>query len=314
MNRKPAAAQRVRRVRGRLLGWLLGSGGAGGLPPGAAAAVEQVPSADDAPAPPSLLDEEDSGRAALLGLAAGRADGEEAKIAAPPRDVRPQIPRDMFRVNVSLPANLDVQEQKEVSVRITNISGTGMAFLYDSADPLLPTGNWLDLALPNRPKPLELELLVVRSRLHMGPAGQDQQIVHARFPSIRRNEQDAIIAYINNIRLYESKQFTVAAKVMLEVVTGRRRFAKFNGETIEIRPDMMRLLMDDFDAIVGAEVMLTVMAPKFADHIDVEDVKVEKVEIISPRKAEVEVSLAKPDDSVLLFIRKHYPGVARGRR
>jgi hypothetical protein len=104
---------------------------------------------------------------------------------------------------------------------------------------------------------------------------------------------------------------------MLEVVTGRRRFAKFNGETIEIRPDQMRLLMDDFDAIVGAEVMLTIMAPKFADHLDVEDVRVDKVEIISPRKAEVEVSLDKPDDKVLMFIRKHYPGVSKaggGRR
>jgi hypothetical protein len=106
----------------------------------------------------------------------------------------------------------------------------------------------------------------------------------------------------------------VAAKVMLEVVTGRRRFAKFTGETIEIRPDIMRLMMDDFDAIAGAEVMLTIMAPKFADHIDVEHVKVEKVEIISARKAEVEVSLANPDDKVVLFIRKHYPGVTKGRR
>jgi len=102
--------------------------------------------------------------------------------------------------------------------------------------------------------------------------------------------------------------------VMLEVVTGRRRFAKFNGETIEIRPDMMRLMMDDFDAIVGAEVMVTIMAPHFVDHLDIEDVKIEKVDIIDPRHAEVEVSLAKPDDNILLFIRKHYPASAKGRR
>ena len=250
-----------------------------------------------------------------MGLAAAGANdeqvpGEMVSVGEEP----PAIPREMFRVNVSLPADMETAEQKVVAVRITNISGTGAALLYDSAAPLPPTGNWLDLALPNRPKAMELELEIVRSRLHLGPQGQDQQIAHARFPSIRRNEQDAIIAYINNIRLYESKQYTVAAKVMLEVVTGRRRFAKFNGETIEIRPDLMRLMMDDFDAISGAEVMLTIMAPKFADHLDVEDVKVEKVEIVSPRKAEVEVSLAKPDDKVLLFIRKHYPGVAKGRR
>jgi hypothetical protein len=225
------------------------------------------------------------------------------------------IPHEEFRVNnVSLPANLEIEGEKVMAVRLTTISGGGASLLYDSPDPLPAAGGWLDLALPNRQKPLELEVKPVRSRHHLGPQGQEQQIVHVVFPTIRRNDQDAIIAYINNIRLYEDKQYTVAAKVMLEVVTGRRRFAKFTGETVEIRPDMMRLLMDDFDAIAGAEVMLTIMAPKFADHIDVEDVKVEKVEIISPRKAEVEVSLAKPDDKVLLFIRKHYPGVAKGRR
>ena len=312
MNRRPAARGAS---RGRLLGWLRG---ARGVASSKAEAADPVAAPMEEPDAPFMFEDEDPGRVALLGLAADRTEGSEAEAAEPeaagPEEDRLQIPRDMFRVNVNMPAHLDVQQSKEVAVRITNISGTGFAFLYESTEPLLPNNNWLDLALPNRPKPLELELLIVRSRLHLGPAGQEQQIVHARFPSIRRNEQDAIIAYINNIRLYESKQFTVAAKVMLEVVTGRRRFAKFNGETIEIRPDQMRLLMDDFDAIVGAEVMLTIMAPKFADHLDVEDVKVEKVEIISPRKAEVEVTLAKPDDSVLLFIRKHYPGVSKARR
>jgi hypothetical protein len=294
--------------RNRLLSWLLGSPGTPSPPnPGPSELVEL----DSA----SPEDEEDLGRAALLGLSSASTVGEEvpAELAVAEDDA-PHIPRDMFRVNVSLPANMEVAEQKVVPVRITNISGTGAALLFDSPNPLPTSGNWLDLALPNRPKAMELELEIVRSRMHTGPRGEEQQIAHARFPSIRRNEQDAIIAYINNIRLYESKQYTVAAKVMLEVVTGRRRFAKFNGETIEIRPDLMRLMMDDFDAIAGAEVMLTIMAPKFADHIDVEDVKVEKVEIISARKAEVEVSLAKPDDKVLLFIRKHYPGVAKGRR
>jgi PilZ domain-containing protein len=295
VNRGPSRSRPARR-RG-LIGWLLGS------PDQAPAAAQPEPAQPEASVE---TDDQDLERAALLG-------GLPTE-TPPVEDDTPRIPRDMFRVNVNLPANMEIAEEKEVPVRITNISGTGAALLYDSADPLPSSGNWLDLALPNRPKPFELELEIVRSRPHLGPQGQDQQIAHARFPSIRRNEQDAIIAYINNIRLYESKQYTVAAKVMLEVVTGRRRFAKFTGETIEIRPDMMRLLMDDFDAIAGAEVMLTVMAPKFADHIDVEDVKVEKVEIISARKAEVEVSLATPDDKVLLFIRKHYPGVTKGRR
>ena len=261
---------------------------------------------------PSVVMDGSVAQAAEADEAAGSvspdADGPAAQAA------KPLVQRDMYRANVNLPANLDVGGERIVPVRITNLSGSGSALVFDSTEDIAPTGHWLDLALPNRQKPLELELEVVNSRPTVSPSGKEQRIVHARFPSIRRNEQDAIIAYLNNLRLYEDRQVSVAAKVMLEVVTGRRRFAKFNGETVEIRPDSMRLMMDDFDAIAGAEVMLTVMAPHFSDHVDVEDVKVEKVEIVGPRKAEVEVSLAKPDDQVLLFIRKHYPGVVKGRR
>ena len=286
--------------RNRVLEWLFGT-------PGRAA----QPGRTGAPAP---VADEDLGREELLGPRRP-STAPPPPPRAPAAPGRPSlIPRDMYRVNVSLPANLDVGEGKAIPVRITNISGTGAAILVDSSDPLPEGQSWIDLALPNRQKGLEVEIAVVQRRPHTGPQGQEQQIVHVQFPSIRRNEQDAIIAYINNLRLYEDKQFTVAAKVMLEVVTGRRRFAKFNGETIEIRPDMMRLMMDDFDAIAGAEVMLTIMAPHFSDHLDVDEVKIEKVEIVGPRKAEVEVSLAKPDDKVLLFIRKHYPGVAKSRR
>lgn len=255
-------------------------------------------------AAPAFGDDE---RGALL-------EGGLAEQSEPQDEVRAIIPREMFRVNVSLPAKLDTGDGKPVAVKITNISGTGAALLYDSALSLPETDKWLDLSLPNRPNAIELELQVVRSRAHTGPQGEDQQIIHVNFPSIRRNEQDAIIAYINNLRLYEDKQFSVAAKVILEVVTGRRRFAKFNGETIDIRPDAMRLMMEDFDAIAGADVMLTVMAPHFVDHLDIEDVKVEKVDIIDPRHAEVEISLAKPDDQVLLFVRKYYPASAKARR
>jgi hypothetical protein len=284
------------RRRNRLLRWLLGDPG-----PQQSAALTPAPAdAASASAP-----EEDE-RAALRGLGFGEPGAVD--------EVRAIIPREMFRVNVSLPANLDPGDGKPVPVKITNISGTGAALLYDSPEPLAPTEKWLDLALPNRPKALELELQIVRSRRHTGPAGEEQQILHVNFPSIRRNEQDAIIAYMNNVRLYEDKQFSVAAKVILEVVTGRRRFAKFNGETIDIRPDAMRLMMEDFDAIAGAEVMLTIMAPHFVDHLDIDGVKVEKVDIIDPRHAEVEVSLAKPDDSVLLFVRKYYPASSKPRR
>lgn len=273
--------------------WLLGD-----PRPGEAAVLS--PAAQ--PATPAAADDE---RAPLLGGLPERQESDE---------VRAIIPREMFRVNVSLPANLDRGDGKPVPVKLTNISGTGAALLYDSPEPLPDTDKWLDLALPNRPQALELALQVVRSRLHTGPQGEQQQILHVNFPSIRRNEQDAIIAYINNVRLYEDKQFSAAAKVILEVVTGRRRFAKFNGETIDIRPDAMRLMMEDFDAIAGAEVMVTIMAPRFVDHLDIEDVKVEKVDIIDPRHAEVEVSLAKPDDQILLFVRKYYPASAKARR
>ncbi|MBV9120601.1 MAG: PilZ domain-containing protein [Chloroflexi bacterium] len=264
-------------------------------------------------APASTAADDDPGRAALLGSRAGAVSPAIPEPAAP-QTPPGLIPRDMYRVNVNVPANLDIGGEKTVAVRLTNMSGTGAAILYDSGDDLPPGNHWLDLALPNRQKPLEIEVELVTARQHTGPQGQDQQIVHVRFPTIRRNDQDAIIAYINNLRLYESKQFSVTARVILEVVTGRRRFAKFKGETIEIRPDMMRLMMEDFDAIAGSEVMLTIQAQDFSDHIDVEDVKVEKVEVVDPRHAEVEVSLTKPDDRVLVFIRKHYPSASKARR
>ncbi len=221
--------------------------------------------------------------------------------------------RQMFRTNVDLPANMEIAG-KDVPVHIQNLSGTGAALVYKSADPIPQEGNWLDLALPNRPKPMELEVKVIRTRESTDEKGEKRQIVHVTFPSIRRGETDNIIAYINNIRIYEGKQYAVAATVKMEVVTGRRRFAKFTGQTMEIRPDKMKLLMDDFDVIAGAEVMLTIMAPHFADHIDVEDVTIEKVDVVGPRKAEVEVAIKKPNDNVLLFIRKHYPGVGKSRR
>ncbi|MHB8618592.1 MAG: PilZ domain-containing protein [Chloroflexota bacterium] len=223
--------------------------------------------------------------------------------------------RAMYRTSVDLPATLDFDVAQPIPVRITNISGSGAALLLPSADPL-PAGTvWLDLAIPNRPKPLELEVRQIRRRHIPGENGQpDQQMIHVHFPGIRLGEQDAIIAYINNIRLYEGKQYTVAATVKMEVVTGRRRFAKFTGETMEIRPDKMKLMMDDFDAIENSEVMVTVMAPHFADHMDVDDVTVEKVKVVGPRKAEVDVVLSKPSDELVLFIRKHYPGAAKGRR
>jgi len=221
--------------------------------------------------------------------------------------------RTMFRTKVDLPADMEVAG-KDVSVRVENLSGTGAALIYHSIDPVPESGLWLDLALPNRPKPLELELRLVHTRRFTDSKGEMEQMLHVAFPSIRLGEQDNIIAYLNNIRLYEGKQYAVAATVKMEVVTGRRRFAKFVGQTMEIRPDKMKLMMDDFDAIAGSDVMLTVMAPHFADHIDVDDVKVEKVDIVSPRKAEVDVSIAKPNDNVLLFIRKYYPSSSKARR
>lgn len=304
MNRTQPQASRRRHP---VLEWLFGSPG-----PEPVSRVAHTPNA----AQPAGSDE--AAREALLGPRgpdAGEADHTPAPAdaGAQPAGPRSLIPRDMHRVNVSLPANLDLGE-KLVPVRLTNISGTGAAMLYESDLPV-PDGQklWLDLALPTRQKPLELGLELTRRRPHTGPQGQDQQILHFAFPQIRRSDQDAIISYVNNLRLYEEKQYNVAAKVMLEVVTGRRRFARFNGETVELRPDSIRLMMDDFDAIAGAEVMLTIMAPHFVDHLDIEDVKVERVEVVSPRKAEVEVSLAKPNDQMLLFIRKHYPSTAKKR-
>ncbi|MFI5266419.1 MAG: hypothetical protein ACHQ7M_03485, partial [Chloroflexota bacterium] len=139
--------------RNRLLGWLLGSAGTPSAP-------STISSELTEPLAASPEGDEDLGRSALLGLAAANGGGvEEAPAEVGSAEDEPlQISRDMFRVNVGLPANMEIAEQKVVPVRITNISGTGVALLYDSPELLPSTGNWLDLALPNRPKAMELEL------------------------------------------------------------------------------------------------------------------------------------------------------------
>src|SRR5438067_5037391 len=125
------------RRRNPLIRWLLGE-----KPSRSGAALEPLP------IPPDVDDE----RGALLHGAAPETE--------PPDEVRAIIPREMFRVNVSLPAHLDPGDGKPVPVKITNISGTGAAILFDSPEPLAPFGEWLDLALPNRSTALELELQI----------------------------------------------------------------------------------------------------------------------------------------------------------
>ncbi|MGH2364056.1 MAG: PilZ domain-containing protein [Chloroflexota bacterium] len=299
---RSASGRAVRRA----LEWLFGAEAAPEAELGGPLA-EPVPALSPARAAPAVSAES---------LTAGGPPGAEG-VAVPAAGDVPAADgpgrRTMFRTKVDLPADMEIAG-KDVSVRIENLSGTGAAIIYHSIEPVPESGLWLDLALPNRPKPLELELRLVHTRRFTDAKGEMEQMLHVAFPSIRLGEQDNIIAYLNNIRLYEGKQYAVAATVKMEVVTGRRRFAKFVGQTMEIRPDKMKLMMDDFDAIAGSEVMLTVMAPHFADHIDVDAVKVEKVDIVSPRKAEVDVTIAKPNDNVLLFIRKYYPSSSKARR
>jgi len=125
MTRGPLRPQPARR-RNRLLGWLFGGDSAprpSNAEPPTAAVVEREHA--------SLEDDEDLEREALLGLTAAGANSEEVpEEAAPAEDEPPAIPRDTFRVNVSLPANLEIAEQQVVPVRITNISGTGAALRF----------------------------------------------------------------------------------------------------------------------------------------------------------------------------------------
>ncbi len=216
-------------------------------------------------------------------------------------------PRAFFRSAVEFPAVLNIEGlKKPISVCIRNLSATGAALSTASPDPLPVTGLSLTADLPTRREPMEIEVVLVGTGPFMSPSGEPEQLLHVKFPTIRRIDQDAIVAFLNNQRAYERKMRTVSAPAEVEVITGRRAFAKFRGQTTRIRPDYAWLRMATFDNVVGAEVSLVVMSSERNAQIRIDGAKVESVDPIGS-EFDVRLVLAGTGEKVLQFLRTHYP-------
>src|SRR5438874_1194773 len=116
MNRRSGGLRPAPRRKRNLLGWLLGGRDEADLPRAASESVGDVTPPRPAQASPD--DENDpSTRASRLGLA-------QHDAARPEEDRRPTVPAATLWINVSLPANLDVGDDKPLPVRITTIGGS----------------------------------------------------------------------------------------------------------------------------------------------------------------------------------------------
>ncbi len=226
---------------------------------------------------------------------------------------RPMIPRAFFRATVNLRALVEVEGmRKPLHVIVQNLGGKGAALITDFQQELPNNGMWIELTLPTRPEPMELQILTVNRRPN--PDNAEETILHVTFPTIALSQQDAIVAYLNQLRSFERKQRIVEAPADVEVVTGRRAFATFKGHTLVVRPDHITLHMDRFDHIDGSDVTVTVMTADRAAKINV-DGSVESTRAIADGAFEAEIAIAsggrggsaKPGDKLIAFLRQHYP-------
>jgi hypothetical protein len=163
--------------------------------------------------------------------------------------------RAFFRASVELPAELEVEGLKRaVPVRIRNVGARGAELETKFEKPLPAKGLRLLFTVPTRSEPLELATTIVAAKSDTSESGDSVQVLHVAFPSIGTRDQDAIVAFLNKLRIFEQQQRTVKAPVSVEVVTGPRACAVFKGQANVVRPDYVWLHMDTFDHIEGDDV------------------------------------------------------------
>lgn len=219
--------------------------------------------------------------------------------------------RAYYRVPVYLPATIEVDGIKHpLAVSLKNLGAKGAELELESGDPLPLQECLLILSLPTRSEPLELVTSIVGVQHLRTETGGAVQVLHTTFPRISMSQEDAIVAFMNRLRVLEQQQRAASAAVRIDVVTGPRAFANFRGRTTVVRPDYVWLRMEKFDHIESADVTLRVYSGDGRNEIEVDGT------VTSVRATDgafdVEVELAEgtghanPGERLMAFLRQHY--------
>jgi hypothetical protein len=229
-----------------------------------------------------------------------------------------QANRAYYRAPVYLPATLEAEGFKHpVKATVRDLGAKGAELETDAGETIPAEGCLLVLPLPTRPEPLELAIKIVHSRRSIGESQQEVQLLNATFPSVRIGQEDAIVAFINRLRVLEQQQCAVSAPVRVEVVTGPRSFATFSGHTTVVRPDYVWLRMEHFDHIETADVSLRVLSANGKEKIEVDGTVTSVKPAGDEFDAEVELAGAAPGrtapgERLMSFLRQHYREAADG--
>ncbi|HEU0167149.1 MAG TPA: hypothetical protein VFS62_05195 [Chloroflexota bacterium] len=98
----------------------------------------------------------------------------------------------------------------------------------------------------------------------------------------------------------------VSGNVKIEAINGPRRGAKFLGKSTLAGASGLSCLMDRFDLDAGTPVKLSLIAPRFADQIDIDDAVVLQSAPRDDRKIQVDLDFEQPHEDLERFIERYF--------
>jgi len=104
----------------------------------------------------------------------------------------------------------------------------------------------------------------------------------------------------------------VSGNVKLEALEGPRRGSKFLGKSTLAGATGLHCLMDRFDLPVGTVVKMSLIAPRFADQIDVEDAIVQAAAPSDDRKIAVRLAFEQRHDDLEEFVNRYFAAKPSG--
>src|SRR5581483_4850463 len=104
----------------------------------------------------------------------------------------------------------------------------------------------------------------------------------------------------------------VSGNVKLEALEGPRRGSKFLGKSTLAGATGLHCLMDRFDPPVGTVVKMSLIAPRFADQIDVEDAIVQAAAPSDDRKIAVRLAFEQRHDDLEEFVNRYFAAKPSG--